>query len=382
MHSDKSNGLKKNIWLVAWPAGILIYLTARFIPYSAEFFYARGLYRLYSNVMSFVTGIFPFSIGEIMVILFPVTAAALVVSGLILAIRRRKAVELLYMLRRILIFGGVIFVWYMIGCGTNYYRYEYSAFSGLEVRESDAEELAELCRELAVKASDARERAAKKSVEEGAMSDPDGVYISYMSDRERAKAAKSAMKELGGKIDALAGYYPAPKPVFFSRFMSRLNITGVYFPWTVEANVNVDIPDYSIGVTMCHELSHLRGFMREDEANFIGYLASVGSGNPELEYSGYMLALSYSANRLYAESAELYSGIAKLYSDGMTADLVNDSEYWEPFRNTKIQEVSDRANDAYLKANAQKDGSKSYGRMVDLLLAEMRASKAGEQADR
>ncbi|HPE16562.1 MAG TPA: DUF3810 family protein, partial [Oscillospiraceae bacterium] len=32
----------------------------------------------------------------------------------------------------------------------------------------------------------------------------------------------------------------------------------------------------------------------------------------------------------------------------------------------------DRMNDAYLKANAQRDGVKSYGRMVDLLLAEYR----------
>jgi len=43
------------------------------------------------------------------------------------------------------------------------------------------------------------------------------------------------------------------------------------FPFTFEANVNVDIPPYQIPSTMLHELSHLRGFMREDEANFISY---------------------------------------------------------------------------------------------------------------
>ena len=32
------------------------------------------------------------------------------------------------------------------------------------------------------------------------------------------------------------------------------------------------MPFYNIPHTICHELSHLKGYMREDEANFIGYL--------------------------------------------------------------------------------------------------------------
>jgi hypothetical protein len=33
-------------------------------------------------------------------------------------------------------------------------------------------------------------------------------------------------------------------------------------------------------------------------------------------------------------------------------------------------------NDSYLKANSQQDGVKSYGRMVDLLLAEYKQANA------
>ena len=36
------------------------------------------------------------------------------------------------------------------------------------------------------------------------------------------------------------------------------------------------------------------------------------------------------------------------------------------------QYFSNKINDTYLKANAQSDGVKSYGRMVDLLLAKYR----------
>ena len=43
-----------------------------------------------------------------------------------------------------------------------------------------------------------------------------------------------------------------------------------------------------------------------------------------------------------------------------------------------VSRVSDKVNDTYLRANAQEEGSKSYGRMVDLLLGEYRQRRAGE----
>ena len=36
---------------------------------------------------------------------------------------------------------------------------------------------------------------------------------------------------------------------------------------------------------------------------------------------------------------------------------------------SKVSEVSDAVNDAYLKLNSQTDGVQSYGMVVDLLLA-------------
>ena len=49
-------------------------------------------------------------------------------------------------------------------------------------------------------------------------------------------------------------------------------------------------------------------------------------------------------------------------------DLLDHNAYWDTYRGA-ISEVSDKVNDMYLKANAQEAGTKSYGRMVDLLLA-------------
>ena len=75
-------------------------------------------------------------------------------------------------------------------------------------------------------------------------------------------------------------------------------LCGVYSPFTVEANYNGDMPDYNVPHTLCHELSHLKGFMREDEANFIGYLACISSENEAFRYSGYLTGWVYAGNAL------------------------------------------------------------------------------------
>ncbi|MBR4078878.1 MAG: DUF3810 family protein, partial [Christensenellaceae bacterium] len=42
---------------------------------------------------------------------------------------------------------------------------------------------------------------------------------------------------------------------------------------------------------------------------------------------------------------------------------------------TKLAEASDKAYDSYLKSNVVPDGSKSYGRMLDLILALQREGR-------
>ena len=174
--------------------------------------------------------------------------------------------------------------------------------------------------------------------------------------------------------------YPAPKCVMLSHLMSYTEIIGLYTCWTMEANVDVDITDYEIGSTMCHELAHLRGFIREDEANFISYMVCSGSDSPDLRYSGAMLAFVYTANALAGKDADLYNEtISAHYCEGMWLDFAANSEYWKQFEKAKVvSEVTNDLNDTYLKANDQEDGVESYGRVVDLLLAKYRKDRCLE----
>ena len=69
--------------------------------------------------------------------------------------------------------------------------------------------------------------------------------------------------------------------------LSYLGISGIFIPFTCEANVNATLPDWEIPFTACHELAHQRGFAREDEANYVGYLRlpiASGRGLPLLRH--------------------------------------------------------------------------------------------------
>ena len=153
--------------------------------------------------------------------------------------------------------------------------------------------------------------------------------------------------------------------------MSYEGISGFYFPFTGEPNVNIDIPASIIPCTVCHEMAHQRGFAREDEANFISYL--VCSINPDVtfQYSGTLLALINSMNSLYKYAPQKYKTLIATYSKGLNRDLLELDQYWNYYEGP-LEKLSTKINNTYLKANLQKNGVFSYGRMVDLLLAENR----------
>ncbi len=350
--------------LVLFPVALLMSWLAKNTPELAEQVFALGVYRWVSNGLSRVTGLLPFSLlefGIIALVLLTVGVIVWFVRGLI----RRKGYRAAFAgwvgFRLLCLASAGYFVFTLL-CGVNYYRSPFSRYSGLEIRPSTADELAALCCDLAQEANELRAQITNLG-EDGT---PAVFHEGY---RAVSDQARSAMKTLAAQYPVLEGYYPPVKRVLFSGFMSRTQLTGVYCPFTMEANVNVACTEYTIPATMCHELSHLRGFMREDEANFIAYLACMCSDSVEFRYSGTMLALVYAGNQLYRVDQDRYRELIQSYSEGVRLDLTVDSAYWRQFDDTVISTVSNSVNDAYLKANDQHDGVQSYGRMVDLLLA-------------
>ncbi len=185
------------------------------------------------------------------------------------------------------------------------------------------------------------------------------------------------MQKLGSTYSQFDGYYPRPKAMFFSDFMCQQYMQGYYFPFSLEANYNDVMCFINKPATLCHELVHLRGYIYEDEANFLSYVACTESEDLFFRYSGYLSVLYYLDNDFYRAVGRDYDRYSRepaiLPVVHWDTTFVSEEE-WERINGESLidTEVVEAASDTFvdtsLKLNGVKDGKISYSRVVELLL--------------
>ena len=397
----------KRLWLLV-PGALALALTwlAQLSPTVTEMVYARGIYPWLSSIWGFLPSLVSWSVAQWVVVAALAFCAGWLVFYIVALVRGRgkRGLVLWKALTTMAAAVSVGYCIFALMCGLNYYRLTFAEDAGFELRESSTEELVALCENLATSMNEEREAVASAvslshngvihnaenavngEVEGADESLPDSTldntdaYAAIPDEFALAQGGFEAYAvEAVEDMRSLAETYPAlyrplyspPKPVLFSELMSYADIAGMYFPFTVESNINVDGPFFTIPATMGHELAHQCGFMREDEANFIGYLSCKQSADPLTRYSGYSLAYDYALSALIRTDREAAVAVNDTLSKAVRADRVARAEYLKQFEGP-VAEASNAANNAYLKANQQTDGTRSYGRMVDLLLAEAR----------
>ena len=351
----------KRIWLVLLaPLGLLLTLAARVNGEWVEEIHARYVYPFFANTLGWLLSLVPFGVLEILIILLGAALLFYVVWTVVGAIRIREGRKgRLYRFALNLLAGAsVVYFGFVLFMGLNYYRAPITDYLEISVQKSTKEELYDLCELLVHDCNFYRKQLTE---EEGVANLQDGNFY------QTADGARQAYAALEQELPVLQAADIRNKPLLTSKLFSMVLTTGIYIPF--ESGINVDVPAHTIPATMCHELTHFRGFMREDEANFLGYLACMRSPRADFRYSGSMLAFGYAFNALYEEDLELAREIAQLCEEGMLRDIQWESDYWAPYRNTVISNTSNQIYDQYLQSNNQESGIKSYGEMVDLLLA-------------
>ena len=353
--------------LVLAAASAVLGACARMVPGFAHT-YSITVYPVLVNTIGRFSSIFPFSLSEAGLYL----AAVFCILTLLFLIKKPLAA-----LSRLFFLACLLLFLYTAGCGINYYRTPFSYEAGMVMEQSSAGELYSLCLFLTEQINSTLTETdhsgdALKGLYPGQTEDTPLPSAAML--RELGMEGVKSMKGLGTAYPQLSGYYPYPKPLMNPRLLSIQQLCGIYSPFTIEANYNREMPYYNIPHTICHELSHLKGFMREDEANFIGYLACIGSDSPDFRYSGYLTGWVYAGNALAKADLEAYYGLYGRLAPEAARDLAWNNQFWDRF-DGKVAEASTQLNDRYLKANNQEDGVRSYGRMVDLMLAYYRDSQ-------
>ena len=344
---------------------ILLVVSARTADGFAEW-YAKSVFPFISNTLGRLLSPLPFSLfetGVVLAFLFLVFGLGKA-SWLLLKNKSSFRPWVQQRLKGIACIICSLALLFALNASVNYNRMTFAESAGYEFTETSTEALFRLAGILIDDLNQA---------EPGIDRDPDGLLSLEQTDLHQEAIA--AMKKVGERFPLLGGYYPKPKPIFLSKGMSYLGVTGIYSPFTMEANYNRDVAAHVIPFTIAHELSHLKGFMREDEANFIAYLACRSSDSETFQYSGALNALLYTLQALRPQvSAEEYAAVLAKIPEPVWIDIDHNRVYWGQ-HTVSITALARSANDSYLVANAQMEGIKSYGRMVDLLLMEYKNNK-------
>ena len=329
--------------------------------------YRAHIYPIWVNTYGRLTSLFPFSFGEILIMIavfgIPASLLAMIVLLIIKKGRRKKVGKVFgYVYLWIITFVVVVQV---NNCFVLYRTSNFAQTNGIPENQHTNEQLEMLGDTIVVELNEAAENVQR---------DDKGRIVMNCDYDE---TAKKAMNALGKEFKNLEGYYVTPKPIICSFFMSQMNLTGIYFPFSMEANYNNDCYKAKLPCTVCHELAHTRGYIQEDEATFIAVLACIRSDDPYYRYAGYLTALTYVRNKIFDyASDDKKAEFDGQISDKVWADIDANREYWDSvkekedtvFDTQTVSKLSSEFVDSNLKLNGVEDGSKSYGRMVDLML--------------
>lgn len=367
-------------------------------------FYVDNIYPLWVNTYGRFMGIFPFSVGEIMVAAgVAFTAAALLLAGVavILWVFKRICRRFFYIREdkkkksskeesRVRKFYRVYFTAYAwiftgvaavmtLNCFIPYHCSELEEKYGILCKEAEEgllveelltkeytlEELTKLRDYVVIKANELAEQVDR---------DKNGNII-YPEDMEAAVIA--CMQNLSGECAQLAGYYPQPKQFTFSGFFSQQMMKGYFFPFSMEVNYNKLMHEINRPATICHEYAHLKGFMYEEEANMIGFLACINSPEVSFRYSGYLSVLNYIDNEFYraiGKDKEIYLSHVRISPRVKAENIFLEEKTWEivekkaVIKTEVVDKVSDKLSETSMVLNGVEDGILSYTRVVGLLL--------------
>lgn len=336
-------------------------------------FYVKWIFPLWGETYGRITGLFPFSVGEWLLYLAVVILIVFFLFSIVMLLFFKKLPEQIKNSYKafagvLLWLTAIVFMIMTLNCFLLYHvspiSERYRIGEGTKT-EYGAGEIG-LLRDYVVENANALAEVLPR--------DQNG-YLIYEGDMKTQAIRR--MQLMGESYENLKGYYPRPKALWASDFFSQQYIMGYYFPFSMEANYNDRMYLVNMPVTMCHELSHLKGFILEDEANFIGYLACVNAEDAFFNYSAYLSVIHY-LDRDFYEAVGKNNG-AYFSHPMISAQVLEDKKFlteeeWEKVEETAVidTEIVKEASDVFLETNLTingvADGKISYSRVVDLLL--------------
>jgi len=338
---------------------LLIMLTAGNYPEWVEHYYSQTVYHLISQLWHFLLSWLPFSLGDVFYVI--VIICLLHISWKLLCYGMHKQLKYIGKAVLNLTVGIQLFIiaFYLLW-GMNYFRPPAAKLLQLPVGTYTLSELQAITTLIIDSAN-----ASRATLTTAQLNTQNAVIY---------QKAALAIQHIGSEHPALQSFYPTVKPSMFTPLLNYLGTAGYFNPFSSEAQINYEMPLVNRPVTACHEMAHQIGFAREDEANFVGFIAGIQSPDRLLRYSAYYLAMDELMHQVHQRDTLVFHELKKRISIPVSADLKAERLYWLHYQN-QLGRLSSLFYDRFLKINNQPEGLRTYNRMINLTIAYYRSGK-------
>jgi hypothetical protein len=345
----------KYLWIVAilLVAGVKLFASnTRMV----EALYSAKFYFFFSQILRFLFGWIPFSLGDILYLLAGCWLLWKLIKNGILLFKKQIRWPLFF--EKILkIALGLIFIYLVFNIiwGLNYNREGIESQLGLSKEKYDSLDVINIQNLLLQKVNASKEKLMQEN-----FADPDR--------KEIFNRAEKCYEQVEKVYPFLQYKNPSLKSSLYGWWGNYLGFTGYYNPFTGEAQVNTTVPKFLQPYIAAHEMAHQIGYAKENAASFVGYLASSNSDDTLFHYSAYLDLYIYANREVYYFD----SSSAKQSAALLIPEVKKDLEEWRKFNNSHksfLEPAITWMYGNYLKLNEQPRGMHSYNEVISMLIA-------------
>lgn len=344
----------------SWVLLILLCIVIKWVslyPSWVEDHYTYGVYPAITTTQRFLFGWIPFSIGD----LFYAFLVLVILYRLFLFARlaARKQLNRRYFTKALqqgIFFFLFIYVSFNLLWGLNYNRKGISTQLGIKVQKYSLADLDTLTGVL-------QQRLNTYAAQAGP------------AQRDSVRRKRDLFRESSILFNEAAAQYPflsyrprSVKPSIFSYLGNYLGFQGYYNPFSGEGQVNTTIPPFLEPFVTLHEIAHQLGYGKENEANFVAFLAARRSRLPVFRYSMYFDMYNYAINEVARRDTAMARQYRKQLDSTVIKDILEYREFYRRHRNP-VENFVSWGYGNFLKANNQPGGKETYNEVVAWLVA-------------
>lgn len=158
------------------------------------------------------------------------------------------------------------------------------------------------------------------------------------------------------------------KPSLFSYLGNYLGFQGYYNPFSGEGQVNTTIPPVLEPFVTTHEIAHQLGYARENEANFVAFLACKSFPHDVFRYSLYLDLYNYTRLEFFRKDSLRAKSYDEQLHPQVKKDIKEIRNFFQRYTNP-VEPVIMWLYGNYLQANNQPEGKRTYNQVVAYLIA-------------